>query len=801
MFTLADIRFALRTFRRAPSFASTVVVTLAAGIAAVTLVVAIVNAVLYAKFDVYRDPKRLVYVLESNVQLGTNGGVSTRTLSDWRAAPSLERLAGVEPGSATLVSAGKEAQSVMRGAITDGLLALLDARPAAGRLFSATDYTNPAAPVALLSYSLWRDRHGLDPAAIGSTISIDGRPVTIIGVLAPPFTLAPFVGTSLDVYTPRAIPPGSDRADRSLLVIGRLARGATGKGAQAELDAISRTLAARDPAVKNWTPWLIQPRAFDMSGDAQFLVVLAVAVTLVLLIVGANVAGLLLAGSAGRAREIATRLAMGAGRLRVARQLLTESMMLGLAGAGLGLLLSWCACRGLSLWIAGTSVGHLQLVLDRRVLFAACVVSLSLAAGVGVLPAVRLSRLPVCSALKEAEALWGRLSAGRLRRLLVGGQVAMAIVLLLSAGLVLRGLVNLRHTDAGFRAEGLLSLVATLPEGRYGEPDERTRFVEDLLDRLSSRRSFVSVAAGSLMPAVGGEAPVAPFAVEGSPANAVASPSANLLSVSPAYFQTMAIPVLRGRPFDRTDRAGGLPTVVVSQGLVERWMPGADPVGARLVVEGVPRTVVGVVGDVRTFHLNVAPRPAIYLPYAQRPTLTCWFFLRTAGSRDQVALAAEARREIRALDPEQPVRGGDWATSLVKRSMGGFDTSGLLVSVLAALAAGLAALGIYGVVAFSVARRTRELGIRMALGASPRTVVHQVMGEGIRIAAWASVPGVLLALAAGSLLASKLQGVSPFDPGLLVVVAALVIGTVVAASWGPARRAGRVDPVNATRTE
>lgn len=798
----SDIRGGLRTFRRAPGFTAAVVATLALGIASATLVIAVVNAALWAKYDVYRDPGRLVYILESNVQRGANGGVSPRTLADWRAATrSFERLGGAEPDSATLVRAGALPESVMRAAVTADLLALLGARPAAGRLFELAEYAGPPARVAVVSHRLWRDGFRSDPGCVGATVQLDGAPTTIVGVLAPSFTLAPFLGASPDVYTPKAIPPGSNRSARSLVVVGRLRPGTSGSAAQAELDAVAATIAAGDATAKGWTPWLIQPLAFDMSGDAQFLVVLTVGVALVLLIVCANVATLLLARCAGRAREIATRLAVGAGRARIARQLLTESLMLGTAGSLLGLFVSWTACRGVTLFIAGTSLGHLDVALDHRVLGVAGAVSLLMTLGVGTLPALRLARLPVSEALKDAGSLWGRLSGGRLRRIMVAGEVAMAVVLLFSAGLVLRGLVNLRRSDPGFRPENLLTLRVALSDGRYGDGGSRGRFVEHALDRLASRRSFRSVAASSLMPAIGSEAPVEAIEIEGRRSDVVHAPSAGLISVSPGYFEAMGTPLVRGRPFDASDRPGGLPTAVVSQRFVERWMAGRDPIGSRVQVDSVWRTIVGVAADVHTFHLNVAAGPTVYVPYSQRPVPAFWLALRTIGGGDQLALATEARREIAAIDPEQPVRGGDWAAGLVARSMGGFDLTGLLVGVLAALAAGLAALGIHGVVAFSVARRTREMGVRIALGAAPGRVVRQVVGEAVRMALGGAVPGLLLALAAGQLLASKLQRVSPFDPALLAAVCLLVLATVVAAAWSPARRAARVDPVRATRTE
>ena len=796
-----DVRFGLRTFRRHPWSTVVVVGTLAIGIAAASVIFSIVNAALYAKFDVYRDPGRLVYVIEQNPQVGSTGGVSAATLADWRAgSSSFERLAGVKVGSAAVVGAGAEPESAMWAGVTDGLLAALDARPAAGRLFSAAEYAAPGAHVVLISHGFWTERYGGDESAIGRSVKVDGRWATIAGVLAPEFTLAPFLGASPSIFEPLASVPGADRTDRTLMVIGRLKQGVPAERARTELEATSASIAAADPAGKGWTPWLIQPRSFDMSGDAQFLIVLAVGVGLVLMIVCANVVNLLLAQSAGRAREVATRLALGAGRRRLARQFLTETLLLGVAGSTAGALLAWWACRGINWWIAGTGIGHLNLGIDARVTLFAVLVSTLMTLGVGVLPAARIARLPVADALKDATSLWGRLSAGRLRRMLAAGEVALALVLLVSAGLVLQGLINLRENDPGYRADNLLTLRLTLPDSRYGEPGGRAAFVEQALGRLASRPAFEAAAVTSLMPAIGGEAPVEAFELEGGHPDTGRPPSAGLLSVSPRYFETMGVALLRGRAFDGSDHGATVRTAVVSRGLVDRWMKDADPVGARIRVEGEWRTIVGVVGDVRTFHLNVAPRPTIYLPYSQRPVPSFWLAMRATGG-DQAALVAAARADIRAIDGEQPVRGGEWAATLLEKSMGGFDMTGLIVGVLAFVAVALAALGIYGVVAFSVARRTRELGVRIALGAAPGQVVRQVVGEGLKMAAWGAVPGLLLALAAGRLLASKLQRVNALDPVLLSAVGLLVVVTILGASWGPARRAARVDPVAATRAE
>jgi len=373
-------------------------------------------------------------------------------------------------------------------------------------------------------------------------------------------------------------------------------------------------------------------------------------------------------------------------------------------------------------------------------------------------------------------------------------------VLLAGAGLVLQGVSNLRHNNPGFDPEGLVTLRVTLPEGRYPQPLSKAQFVEQIVDRLAAQPGVSSVSASSMLPAIGGEPPVRAVRVAGRPADIDPPPSAGVFSTSEAYFETLGIPVKRGRSLRSSDRQGSLPVAVVSEGFAAKWLEGLEPIGTRVELEGTWRTVVGVVGDVRNFHRNVAPRPTIYVPFAQRPVPGVSLVLK-AGGADPVALVAAAKLTVHALDAEQPLRGGESMQTLLEQSMGGFDMTSLLVAVLAGVALALAALGLYGVVAYSVARRTREIGVRMALGAAPGRVVRQVVAEGLRLSAFGGIPGLLLAAAVGRLLSTKLHGVSPVDPVVFTGVILLVTVMVMAASWLPARRASRIDPVTATRTE
>jgi putative ABC transport system permease protein len=802
-----DIRFGARTFRKHPGFTVGIVFTLAAGVGAATIVFAVVNAALYSRYDVYRQPNRLVVVWEQNARLGTVGPASIRNVADWRTGThAFERLGTYQPRTFTLTGEG-EPDAVNGGAVSDDMLALLDARPALGRLFTEADRAGgaagePGAPrVALLSHALWQRRFGGSAGIVGRVVMLNGHPATIVGVLAAGFTLAPFSGLESDVVVPAADPLVASRSARNAIAVGRLRPGATTVQARNELKAVAARLEKLDqPANAGWDVLALNPMEFDFNGDAQFLVVLAVGVGFVLMIVCANVTNLLLARAATLTREIATRLALGAGRLRVARQFLTESLMLGTGGSAAGVFLAYWGCRAVSWSVSGTAVGWMNLTIDARVLTATATVSMGCALFVGLLPAFRLSRTSLMAGLKEGAGAWPSLSGGRLRTLLVSVEIALAVVLLSAAGLVLQGVANLRHVDPGVRPEGVMSLRLILPDGRYHSKVARAAFADDLIDRLAKHPGVASVAVASHLPAIGGEAPVSPFTAERpAPLNG-RTPAASIISASGGYFDALRVRIKAGRAFTAADRPGSQPVAIVSEGLVKRWMAVGSPVGSRLLLDGQWRTVVGVAADVRNFHVNVAPAPAVYVPYSQRPVATAAVIVRAANG-NALALAPAAQSAIRAIDRDLPLHRARSMTATMEESLGGFDLTRLLVGALAGSALILAAMGLYAVVSYSVARRTREFGVRLALGAGAWRLQRQVVAEGLRRSVCGGVPGLVLAAMMGRLLASKLHGVSAVDPVLFAGVAGLVMSVVMIASWVPARRASRVDPVEATRAE
>jgi putative ABC transport system permease protein len=792
-----DIRFGTRTFRHSPGFSVVVITTLGVGIAAATLVFSLVNAVLYRPYDRYPWPDRLVLLLEENRRLGATALASGRAIAEWKgSARSFERLGGMDARRVTLAG-GADPESVFGLDVTEDVLPMLGARVDVGHAFAAGDHLAGAPPVTLLGHRLWQRRFAGDARIAGRSVTINGRPHTVVGVLSADFTVLPFFGAEPDLVTPLAPAVAGDRSVRTVFAVGRLRPAATIAQASAEMRTIAAAAAASDPAARGWEVTARMARGLDVSGDAGFIVVLAVGVGFVLLIVCANVANLLLCRATSRSREIATRLAIGAGRIRIARQLLTESIMLAVAGSLAGLCISYWVCRGTSWLLADTSVALLDLSLDARVAAFAVVVSGVSALAAGLAPSIRLSRTPVIDLLKEHTASIGPVSPGRLRGLLVATEVALALVLLVGCGLSLQGLANLRHTDPGFRPEGLSSVSVTLSDDRYAKAQPKADYVADALRRLEGHRE-VQAAATSFLPAIGGDLPAQGFTVEGRAKDTRTAPSAGAASVSPAFFRTMGIPLRAGRAFEAADRAGSLPVAIVNGRLVEKWFAGRSPIGAHVEVFGQVRTIVGVVGDVRNFHLNVSPAPTIYLPYEQHPSQSVAFVLRTDG--DQAAVVAMAKAELRAIDRDQVIRGGNSFEQLIARSLGGFNLTTVVVGLLAAVAFGLAAMGLYAVIAYSVARRTREIGIRLALGAGPGRVSREVVGQGLRLALAGSLPGLLLAIAVGKLLSSKLHGVSALDPAILTGASMLVLAMVLLASYLPARRAARVDPAITTRT-
>jgi putative ABC transport system permease protein len=792
-----DVRFGARVFRRRPGLSGVVVATLALGIATATLVFSLVNAILYRIYDRYPEPGRLVLLQEENPRLGSRALTSTRSIGEWHgAARSFAQVGGLEARRATLTGRG-EPRSLFRLAVTEDALPMLGADVTVGRPFAADEYRAASSGVVLLGHRLGQD-WGLSPALVGQSIVLDGQARTVVGVLGPKFTVLPFFGNEPDIVTP--LPAGNigNRADRTVLAIARLREAVSLDEASAEMKTLAAAAAQSDPAARDWQVSVRPARGLDLKGDAGFIVVLTVGVGFVLLIVCVNVTNLLLSRAVERTREIATRLALGATPARLGRQLVIETAMLAAAGGASGLLLAFWACRAVSWLLTGSNLSLLDFSLDARTAAFAVVLSAASAIASGAVPAARGARTSVVDGLKEGQSALGTTSPGRLRRLLVGVEVTLAVVLLVGSGLVLKGLVALRGNDPGFRPDGLLVSTVTLGGERYVRAQAKADYAASALELLDRHRE-ISSAVSSFVPAIGGELSREAIEIDARPPGSDVSPAAGVIGVSPTFFGIMGIPLKAGRVFDPRDGEHGLPVAIVDEQTVTRWFAGRSPLGRLIIVRGDARTVVGVVGSVRAFHLNVAPAPVVYVPFAQEPTASLAIVVRAGG--DPRVRAALVRSELQSIDREQVIRGGDTYRALIGRSLGGFDMTAMVVGVIAVVALGLAASGLYSVMAFWVACRTREIAIRMALGASPWRVIRELVAGGLRLALWGGAAGAVLSLAAGKLLSFRLHQVRAFDPAILAAACLLVLAVAGIASYLPARRAALVDPNAAIRAE
>jgi predicted permease len=807
---MTDVRYTLRSLVRAPGFTAVVVLTLAVGIGANAAIFSVVRGVLLRSLP-YRAPEELVRLF-SHWKMLEQGSVSPAEYVDYRAmAHSLADEAAFAEGSANLSGDG-EPERLSLGYGTASLLPVLGAAPARGRWFAAGAEEQPGQDqVIVLGDALWRRHFNADPGAIGRTIRLDGLPYVVVGVLPPGFD---FFGTP-DAWVPIAFRPeqlGEDqRGNHFLRVVARLRPGVNLASARAELDVIGARFRAEHPikypADSGFNPELV-PLLDQVVGTVRpALWLLAAAAGLVLLIACANVANLLLARGAGREREMSLRAALGAGRARLVRQLLTESLILALAGGGLGLLVAMWGVD-LLLGLAPDALPRPGAVhVDGLVLGFS--VALSALTGVvfGLVPALAGSRVDLHDALRSG----GRTSAGRrprrLRQTLVVAEVALALILVTGAGLVTRSFANVIGVDPGFPTDHLLTLRVDLPTPNGPPtPADEARYLRFFTDAIARLRRLPGVAAAGAIDAL----PFAPWgtdntvAIEDFPTPPGAQlPDHEIRVVMPGFFEALGAPLLRGRTFTAADRADSEPVVVINDAFARRYWHGADPTGRRLLLDrkGMPWSrIVGVVDDVREFGLDADVRPEMYFPLAQLPGRSALILLVRA-SVPEAEIARPARAALAALDPAQPVYDVRPVRELLAQSLERRRFALVLFELFGALALVLAAVGIYGVMAHGVAQRTHEIGVRMALGARRGNVVALVAREGALLVGLGVALGVAGALAATRALGAVLFGVSPHDPTTLAGAALLLGAAAALATWLPARRATQVDPMQALRDE
>ncbi|HVQ55040.1 MAG TPA: ABC transporter permease [Thermoanaerobaculia bacterium] len=803
---LRDLRYALRSLRQCPGFTAIALATLAIGIGANAAIFSVLDAALLQPLP-YPASDRLILFGDRQAAGGANN-VGFATFADFRdQSRALQSAAVIRLWQPTL-SEGGEAERIPGMRVSANYFDLLGVRTALGRGFQATDDRPDSWRKIVLSDALWRRRFGSDPAVVGRKIRMHDQDFEIIGVM--PASFEPLL--SAHFYRPAqlwatlgydATTPNACRSCQHLKAIGRLNEGVTLAQAREDLDGIRRRLAAEHPSDYPAGSMAVVPFRDELAGPVRpALSILAGAVGFVLLIACANIANLLLARSLRRRHEMAVRAALGASRGQLVRQLLIESLVLAAAGGALGVALASLGGAALIRLAPATLPRIDHAGVDPRVLIFACALTIGSALFFGIAPALKASSAGLSGAL----ALDGRKSSGssasRGRRALVAAELALALVLLAAAGLSLKSLGRLLEAPLGFRSEGVLTLALSLDGNSYEKDEQVVAFQQRLLERARAVPGVEAVALAGQIP-LGGNGDSWGFHIEGRiTANPAEDPAVERYSVTADYFRVMGIPVKRGRLVTDEDRAGSLPVVVISQSTADALWPGQDPIGHRVRIGGATsgdwRTVVGVAGNVRHAGLSAEPGLQMYLPQAQ---VTDGFLVLVARAADPRGLAAPLRRAVRELDPSVPIYDVATMDELVARAAAEPRFVMRLLSGFAALALALAAIGLYGVVAYAVAERRREIGIRIALGATPRDVQRLVLRTGATTVAFGLLAGLVASFVLLRLLQSVLFGVGAHDPVTLSCAGALLALVALAAHWGPIRQARRVDPMASLRAD
>ncbi len=795
-----DVRYALRTLRKNPGFAAVTVGVLALGIGANTAIFSVVNAVLLKPLP-YPDAQRLVVVPHVPPQDIFPGmktfAVSPANYFDWKAQNDVfEKMTILTDGSLTLTGSGQP-ESVPTGFVSSEFFGVLGVRPLAGRLFASGD-DEAGHRVAVLSEELWKTRFGSNPAAVGSTFVAGGESYTVIGVL--PAGRGFPEGARLWVPLTFTAEEKAVRGIHDYLVLARLKPGASVAGARAQMDAISARLAAQYPADdKGWGATVI-PLHEDLVGDVRpALLVLLGAVGFVLLIACANVANLVLARTLGRRKELAVRSALGASRGRIVRQLFAETTLLAVLGGALGLAIAGFCVKLIVAVLAGEMPRAGEIQLGGVVLAFTFGISLVTGALAGILPAWRLTHANPNEALKQGGRADADAGSPALRNSLVVAEVALALVLMFGAGLLVRSLGRLRQVDPGFNPKNVLQAEVSLPDARYASEESRRAFYARVLERLRALPGVTSAAAMNTLPLSDGGS-TQPVAVEGRSAAVMSEqPEVAVRVFTPGTLRTLGIALKSGRDFTEADTDKSPPAILVSEAMAKKFWPGEDAVGKRLTLTfypGIVREVVGVVADVKLRGLaKTTPIPALYAPFAQMPRFSMALVVRTAQNPGSVGSALEAA--VHAVDPDQPVVDMKTTEEHLGASLAHARFSMLLLSVFAALALLLSSIGIYSVLAYAVKRRTREIGIRMALGADGGDLVRMVVLQGMRPALIGVAIGIASSLVLGRLLAGLVFGIAPTDPVTFAGASALLAVVALAACALPAWRATRVQPTEA----
>jgi putative ABC transport system permease protein len=801
-----DVRFGARMLAKHKGFTAVAVLTLALGIGANTAIFSVVNAVLLKPLP-YDNSHELVQIWGTQPQLDT-APMSPANFLDWREQNRVFERVAAYTGQNLNLSGVADPERIRATRVSADLFELLRVRPELGRAFLAEEDQYGGQRVVILSHGLWQRRFGANPEILGRSLTLNDQSYVVVGVMPPDFS---FPRTTTEMWTPIAFSPG-ERGTRNtnyISVLARLKPGVTIEQARSEMEALARRQQEQyQEANTGIGVKLISYKEQVVGNTRPILLLLLGAVGFVLLIACANVANLLLARAAGRRKEMAVRSALGAGRRRVVRQLLTESVLLALVGGGLGLLL---ALWGINLLVAlqPANIPRLaELRVDRGVLMFASALSLLTGVAFGLAPALRATKLDLNDALKEggkgADAGGGR---QRLRSILIVSEIALSLVLLIGAGLMIKSFWRLNQVEPGFNAENTLTMVVSLPTTRYAEPGRQVAFFRQAVERVGNLPGVDAAGVTTNIPLFGGNS--TGFNVEGDPPYAPGQrPLVEYRSVSPGYFRAMGIPLLRGRTFNEQDGGDAPGVVIINETLARRHFPGEDPLGKRLGFSGPTdwREIVGVVRDTRNYGLDEEVKPEAYMPYTQSAPgylagSISGMILVARTASDPQGMSAAIKREVQGLDGNLPVYNIKTMEQHLAESTAQRRFNMLLLSAFAGVAVLLAVFGLYGVMSYMVSQRTREIGLRMALGAQARDILGMAVRQGVVLILIGIGVGLAGALALTRVMSGLLYGVDATDPATFAAIVLLLAFASLIACYIPARRATRVDPLIALKYE